>query len=41
MKAFNIVNYAPEIERIAEAKDATRLERYRTRLSGALDLYSL
>ncbi len=41
MKAFNIVNYAPKIERIAEAKDVARLEKYRTRLSGALDLYSL
>ncbi len=41
VKAFNIVNYAPTIERLAEAKDATKLEQYRTRLSGALDFYSL
>jgi hygromycin-B 4-O-kinase len=41
IKAFNIINYAPEIERLAEAKDAARLEQYRTRLSGAFDLYSL
>ncbi len=41
MKAFNIVNYVPEIERLAEVKDTARLEQYRTRLGGALDLYSL
>jgi len=41
MKAINIVNYAPEIERLAEAKDTVRLEQYRTRLGGALDFYSL
>jgi aminoglycoside phosphotransferase (APT) family kinase protein len=40
MKAINIVNYAPEIERLAELKDSVRLEQYRTRLSGALDFYS-
>lgn len=41
MKALNIINYAPEIERLAELKDVARLEQYRTRLSGALDFYSL
>ena len=41
IKAFNILNYAPEIDRLVAAKDTTRLERYRTRLSGALDFYSL
>lgn len=41
MKAFNLINYAPAIESFARAKDKTRLEQYRTRLSGALDLYSL
>lgn len=40
MKAINILNYAPKIERLAKSKDTARLERYRTRLSGALDLYS-
>ena len=38
MKALNLVNYAPEIERLAESKEAARLEQYRLRLSGALDL---
>jgi aminoglycoside phosphotransferase (APT) family kinase protein len=41
IKALNIINYAPEIERLVESNDAARLEQYRTRLSGALDLYSL
>jgi aminoglycoside phosphotransferase (APT) family kinase protein len=41
VKALNLVNYAPEIERLAQAKDASRIEQYRTRFSGALDLYSL
>lgn len=40
MKALNLINYATEIERMAESDDKARLERYRTRLSGALDLYS-
>jgi hygromycin-B 4-O-kinase len=38
-RALNIVNYAPEIERLAEEKDSARLERYRFRLNGGLDLY--
>jgi hygromycin-B 4-O-kinase len=41
MKAINLVNYAPKIEELAEARDGVTLEQYRTRLSGALDLYSL
>jgi aminoglycoside phosphotransferase (APT) family kinase protein len=41
VKALNLLNYAPEIERLAEAKDASRLEQYRTRLGGILDFYSL
>ncbi len=40
MKALNLVNYAPEVERLAESHDASGLEQYRLRLSGALDLYS-
>jgi aminoglycoside phosphotransferase (APT) family kinase protein len=40
MKAFNVINYAPEIDRLAAVKDDARMEQYRTRLSGALDLYS-
>lgn len=39
IKALNIVNYATEIERMVESNDAACLEQYRTRLSGALDLY--
>ena len=41
MKAVNIINYAPKIERLAESKDTAKIEQCRTRLSGALDLYSL
>ena len=41
VKAINIINYAPEIERLAQEKETAKLEQYRTRLSGALDLYSL
>jgi hygromycin-B 4-O-kinase len=41
VKAINFINYAPQIERLASEKDAAHLEKYRTRLSGALDLYSL
>jgi aminoglycoside phosphotransferase (APT) family kinase protein len=41
IKAFNIANYAPHVEELAAAKDRRRLEQYRTRLSGVLDLYSL
>lgn len=40
VKAINFVNYAPEIERLANEKNTAHLERYRTRLTGALDLYS-
>jgi hygromycin-B 4-O-kinase len=36
-----LINYAAEIERLAESKDDLRLEQYRIRLSGALDLYSI
>lgn len=41
VKAINIINYAPEIERLAQAKEKAKLEQYRTRLGGALDFYSL
>jgi aminoglycoside phosphotransferase (APT) family kinase protein len=41
VKAFNLLNYAPEIQRLAETGETCRLEQCRTRLSGALDLYSL
>ncbi len=41
IKAFNLLNYAPVIEQMAHAKDKNRLEQYRSRLQGVLDLYSL
>lgn len=41
VKAFNFINYAPTVERMAQAKDRVRLEQYRTRLGGWLDLYSI
>ncbi len=41
LKAFNIINYAPFVAHAAEKKDESLLEQYRTRFSGALDLYSL
>ncbi|MEZ0171458.1 phosphotransferase family protein [Microvirga sp. TS319] len=41
LKALNVINYAPFVERAAEEQDEPRLEQYRTRFSGALDLYSL
>lgn len=41
VKALNIVNYAPTVERMANAKDKKRLDEYRVRLGGELDLYSL
>lgn len=41
LKAFNIINYAPFVAAAADQKDEGLLEQYRTRFSGALDLYSL
>jgi hypothetical protein len=41
IKAMNLINYAPEIGRLADSNDTARLEQYRLRLSAALDLYSL
>jgi aminoglycoside phosphotransferase (APT) family kinase protein len=38
-RALNIINYAPKIERLVEEKDSARLEQYRFRLIGGLDLY--
>lgn len=40
VKAINLINYAPEIERIAHEKDSAKLEQYRLRLNGTLDFYS-
>ena len=39
-KAFNIANYAPAIERAANRRDKLRLQQYKLRLSGSLDMYS-
>jgi len=41
IKAIDFINYAPEVERLATEKDTAHLEKLRTRLSGALDFYSL
>jgi hygromycin-B 4-O-kinase len=41
LKALNLINYDPYVAEAAEANDTARLERYRTRLNGALDLFSL
>lgn len=41
LKALNVTNYAPCIERAAAEGDERRLDQFRTRFSGALDLYSL
>jgi len=41
IKALNIINYAPHIENLIEANNKSQLEKYRARLGGALDLYSL
>lgn len=40
IKTFNIINYAPVIERLAKRNDQHRLDLYRLRLKGHLDLYS-
>jgi aminoglycoside phosphotransferase (APT) family kinase protein len=41
IKAFNILNYTDTIERIKNRKDASRLEFYRLRLKGYMDLFSV
>ncbi len=41
LKAINLVNYAPFVERAAGERDREKLEQYLTRLSGAFDLYSI
>lgn len=41
IKAFNIINYTPEVERLREINDQDQIEQIRLRLSGALDLYSM
>jgi hygromycin-B 4-O-kinase len=39
-RLFNALNYAPTVAELAEQDDRAGLERLRTRLSGALDLYA-
>jgi len=41
MRAFNVLGYVPTLEAMAAARDDAGLDRYRARLAGALDLYSL
>ena len=41
IKALNIVNYAPVVANYAELNNKAKLDQFRTRLSGALDHYSL
>jgi hygromycin-B 4-O-kinase len=40
IKALNLLNYAPKIDRLAVRKDTARLAQYRIRLRGVCDLYS-
>jgi aminoglycoside phosphotransferase (APT) family kinase protein len=41
LRALNLINYAPTIERLVRDRRRAELAHYRTRLSGALDLYLL
>lgn len=41
MKTMNIINYAPVVEKLVKEKNKPELDRSRSRLSGALDLFSL
>jgi hypothetical protein len=41
LKALTRINYRPEVQRALNPKNAAQLERYRARLAGRLDLYSL
>lgn len=41
IKALNVLNYVPYVEGLVKKNDTIALDRYRTRLTGALDLYSL
>lgn len=38
-RLFNTLNYAPQLEALERAGDAAAVDRLRTRLTGALDLY--
>jgi hygromycin-B 4-O-kinase len=39
LKALNVLHYAPRIENAASQQEAEQLDRFRTRLSGAFDLF--
>jgi hygromycin-B 4-O-kinase len=41
IKAFNMLNYMPEIDRAAAAKDKPALARLHQRFAGTFDLFSL
>ena len=41
IKVFNLLNYAPAIERIIKENNKDKLDHYKLRLKGALDLFSL
>lgn len=41
IKALNLLNYAPALEALFEKKDKVKLDWYRARLKGELDLYSI
>ena len=41
LTAFNIINYIPDLQRIITRKDKKRLELYKLRLDGSLDLFSI
>ena len=41
IKAFNILNYSPAVERAVAAGDHKTLSEIKLRLTGCLDLYSL
>ena len=40
MKIFNLINYAPVIEKLKEEKNKIQLEYYKARLHGAMDMFS-
>lgn len=40
-RLFNVLNYVPTIDRLLETEETAEIDRIRTRLSGALDLYAV
>jgi hygromycin-B 4-O-kinase len=41
IKAFNVINYAPEVARAIDTKDKRALDRLKQRFSGTFDLFSI